>query len=485
MASLNELGPTRQIHDVLAAGIDVLSGSQEVMFRPYVAQVLPADGYRFWVNASILSSAQLALAGLSSPNPVSIQGSLHYASRGEQAYDETIVIARVHFATPATQGIRALGELARRVLWIGSWKTEFGPITFAFSERGSYYEEAGISHFVGDAVYPAFLSQLIDTPAAFDTRQVVSNSLPIWLKMLRDPPFPPLLEWVPPANFMFHPAELVSDNLAPPYGVVDIRSTRTFQAAPTFGPRSEHDQLCADDVLLTFYGLRNDEALSFQEYIQNYSLWTDEIGIMNMPVMYDERRKQTELAVIAQKKTMNVEVSYQQRVVRDLARQYIKKSFATFYHEPSTPPPTASPPIPLPPIAQPVIQPFYLSFGTSGSFSDLIVSEYDGNYVLFDYTMPVNISLPVNLTTSPIPTCAVASVAPVTLILQWIPFGGTPTQIITVNYPAGSLVGSYSSLMAWNISIGDRLRLMAPAAVDKTIAEVSGTIVASRFSTSQ
>lgn len=332
MPTLGESVPTRPIHAALSQGLDVLSGQQTVAFYPYIRQVLPLDGWVFWVRASLLSGPQLALAGLSSSNSISVPGSLHYASQGNQVTEETIVVRRVDFA--AEQPIEALGVIAPTILWVGTWQTGLGDFKFALSARSSFYTEANISHYIGDAVYAPLESQLVDDPGQLTTRQIVSNSMPIWLRMIREPPFPPLLEWVPPENFALYPEKLVPENLPPPYGAVEITNTRALQAFPTIGPRSEHSQLCAEHVRLHLYGLDNDKALDWQDYFINYCTITPDMGIMTIPIMYDEHRNQTELAVVAQYKTFDVEISYLQRRARDLARQYIATAIPAIYDDP-------------------------------------------------------------------------------------------------------------------------------------------------------
>jgi hypothetical protein len=250
---------------------------------------------------------------------------LHYASQGSQVEDETIVVRRVDFA--AEHAVPAFAEISPNVLYVGEWFTSMGSFRFTFSARGAYYEEANISHYVGDAVYPAFEAQLIDEPGQFSTRQIVSNSLPAWLHMLEAPIFPS--DFVP--KLQLYPAFLVPDNLLPSYGAVEIRDTRALQSFPTIGPRQQHSQLCAERVRITLYGLSNDEALDLQDYIIQYATYADSFGIMNMPVMVDDHRRQIELAALAMKKTIDLEISYNQYRVRDLARQVIASAVPTFY----------------------------------------------------------------------------------------------------------------------------------------------------------
>ena len=78
------------------------------------------------------------------------------------------------------------------------------------------------------------------------------------------------------------------------------------------------------------YGLGNNQAMDFQDYVFQYSLNTDVIGVMNMPVIRDEKRTQSELSVIAMKKSIEIEVSYYQARVNTIARQFIKSAIPTY-----------------------------------------------------------------------------------------------------------------------------------------------------------
>jgi len=315
------------VHDALVAGVDVLAGPQEVVFTPYIRTVLPIDGFVFWLNAALATPAARATAGLSDTAPVTVQGSLHYASTGSQVEDETIVVRRVDF-TSETQ-ITAFAEIAPKVLWVGEWQTVMGSFKFTFSARGSYYQQANIHHYVGDAVYPVFEAQLIDDAGQLDQDAVVSNSLPIWLAMMQGVPFP--------TNFTVEldlfPSFLVPDNLTPPYGVVHIRpeSTAALQSFPWRDRSESHWQLVTERVMVTLYGLRSDAALDFQDYAVHYSALTGNFGIMNMPVVRDDHRTQVELAALAMKKTIEFHISYYQTRARTIARQVLKAAIPTFY----------------------------------------------------------------------------------------------------------------------------------------------------------
>lgn len=314
-----------QLASTLAAGVRQISSEQQVTFTPYVRQVLPIDGFVFWCNASLVSANALSLAGLSSAAPVAINGSLHFATSGEQREDEAIAVK--HCVFTALERITALAEIGPNALYIATWTAPSGNYSFkfSFSARNSFYQQSGLHHYVGDAVYPAFETQIIDSIDQFGQRPVVSNSLPIWLAALMQPN-PPLPAWPISPEIPTYPAYLVPDNLMPPYAAVYVEpmSTRAYQTMPTLSPTYTHNQLFCERVRITTYGLRNDEALDLQDYLLQYSLLTDAFGVLNIPGFRDDHRTQQELAVLAQKKVIDFEISYYQTRVRELAQQYFK-----------------------------------------------------------------------------------------------------------------------------------------------------------------
>jgi hypothetical protein len=126
-------------------------------------------------------------------------------------------------------------------------------------------------------------------------------------------------------------------------------------------------------------------------------------------------------------------------------------------------------------VFQPVA-PFYPQFSVGGSFADMAVSEWDGNYELFNMVLPFTGVLPSNLYTSPVPLCLVPPARTATLYLQWIS-GAAATVIATLVIPAGMLSGSWSTNGAVTIPRGDRLRMMAPADIDTGMIGLAGTII--------
>lgn len=315
-----------QLASGLKAGLDVIDRNEVVTFTKYVKVVLPLDGFVFWVKANLLSPSALMNAStlnfvafneprivVTEAPTIQAKGSLHYATDHRQNEDETIDVDRVVFT--AEEEIRPFNEIGPMVMFIG----EFEGLRVVFSQRQSFYVQAGIYHYVGDAVYPAMESQIIDDPADFDTRSlVVSNSLPIWLSLSK---FMPV-----------YPSFAVPDNSAPPYATAHIPpdSTEAIQSAPSFDRYGTHSQLVKERVRVTIYGLRNFDALDYQDYVFQYSLDTDAIGIMNMPVVRDEKRTQAELTILAMKKSIDFEVNYYQTRVRDIARQLILSCIPTY-----------------------------------------------------------------------------------------------------------------------------------------------------------
>jgi len=100
-----------------------------------------------------------------------------------------------------------------------------------------------------------------------------------------------------------------------------------LQAAPLITRNSSHYQLVKETVKITIYGTRNYNALEFQDYVFQYSLNTDNIGVLNMPVIQDEKVTQSEFGIIAMKKSITFEVSYYQQNLLDIARQLIEHAF--------------------------------------------------------------------------------------------------------------------------------------------------------------
>jgi hypothetical protein len=286
----------------LFAGLQQLSNVQEVIFSQYIRHVLPLDGSVYWLKTQ----------------EKKIPGALHYDARAQQLYDESFAVNRVVFTT--TTPVELFDQINPGTLWIG----EAAWLKFAFSQLSSYFQQAGLYHYRGDAVYPVMQAQLLDVGAEPpDDTLIVSNSLPVWLSMMTyNPP------WLVAGNpgIQLYPSFLVPDNLRPPYGAVHIppESTQAMAGIPVIGRFTGHHwQLASETVDIILYGTNNDQALAFLDLVNQFSLDTGLIGMMSAAIVRDEKRTQTELGVLAQKKTIRFEVNYLQQAMPDVAMPLI------------------------------------------------------------------------------------------------------------------------------------------------------------------
>jgi hypothetical protein len=323
----------------LADGLKTLALDQKIRFRLYGRVILPVDGFVFWVAAPLLAQKPFKQSGLVTastlskddmePCAIEATGSLHYTADVRQEEAETYAANRVVFTS--LEEVEGLNAIAPGTMWVG----EFDGLRFGFSSLSMRYRQAGLWHYSGFAIYPDMEPQLVDDARLFSSAQVVSNSLPAWLAIAA---YQPAWSFWGPLPTLF-PSFLAPQNEAPPFATVHVlpEGTQALASAPTIDQRtSTHVQLCSDRVRVTFWGARNDQALDFVDALNQYSHDTGAIGIMNVPVIRDEKRIQAELNVIAQKKVMDVEVSYLQHRMRTLGQQVIRQATAKFFvdHKP-------------------------------------------------------------------------------------------------------------------------------------------------------
>jgi hypothetical protein len=334
MATVSESATSKtQLASGLAQGVETLSLNQEINFTLYVKLVLPLDGYVFWVNASLLTDN--AIYNISQYNKLlynedkpiiparefKAQGSFHLSQEVHQMSDTNVVYNHVTFTS--LHPIKNLSAINPQFIYVG----DFDGIRFAFSRRDNFYKQADLYHYRGDALYSMMRTQLIDTMTGFDTTSpIVSNSLPIWLSLNQ--------------FFPMYPSYLTPLNESPIYGAVDIIPSETTalgqfpivrNVIPTSGSptQSSSYQLTSDTVKIPIFGIRNQEAINFANYVYQYSMNTDNIGLMNMPIIQDEKIAQPEFGIIAMKKTITFKVSYYQNTVNDVALKYIQSAFCS------------------------------------------------------------------------------------------------------------------------------------------------------------
>jgi hypothetical protein len=341
MTSIEEAlsGQDTPLAAALATGVETLALNQKITFTKYIKLVLPLDGFVFWVKADLVSTAALYNAAqfnevpfntgpvVITPAPTfEASGSLHYMTDTRQEETETYGMNKVIFTS--LKEVTDLNQVGPNVLMIG----EFQGLKFAFSTRRSFYQQAELHHYVGDAVYSDMQTQLVDSIDGFNSRDViVSNSLPLWLSM--NGFIAPEYEVFGNPTLVLYPSFLLPNNLVPPYGSVHIppESTQAIQGAPEFNVKMSHAQLVQERVKITMYGMRNFNALDFVDFVSQYSLSSDYFGIMNQPVIRDEKRTQSELNTIAMKKTVEFEINYYQRRMNNIARQLIVTAIPSFY----------------------------------------------------------------------------------------------------------------------------------------------------------
>ena len=317
----------------LIAAIGLISGEQQYTFELYRRVVLPIDGFVFWVKASTINPAWLGQYGQGSFNAVAYNGnaatppaltpvqlaaysfqvnaSVHVSQDLNQDESETYVAQAILFTTK--DEVEQFAAVGPNELYVTTLPTG---ARIAFSAQRNHYQLAGLWHYHGKAIYSTMATQLVDDPTTLPTTlQIVSNSLPFWLA--QSTPGIPVL-----------PSFLTGLNIAPAYVSAHVYQTEALQQTPLYDRNTSQSQLVADRIRFTFYGLNNDAVLDWQTAMLAKSLDGD-YGIMNMPVPVDEKKPQPEFQVIAQQKTMELQVNYYQNRARMLARQLIESAFIT------------------------------------------------------------------------------------------------------------------------------------------------------------
>jgi len=204
-------------------------------------------------------------------------------------------------------------------MYICSYPHEGGMLKFGFSERIPFYQQAGLWHYRGDTLYSIMFTQIIETLEDLDlATQTVSNSLPIWLS-LKSP-------------ITIYPSFLVPQNQIPPFIVTHIEPSQTTALGQTtyINSISSSYQLTKDTVRLSMFGLNNNQAIDFMNYVFQYTLDNDSVmGLMNTPIIQDQKVTQPEYNIIGKKKEAVFEVNYYQSRVQDITRQLILEAFCS------------------------------------------------------------------------------------------------------------------------------------------------------------
>ena len=307
-----------QLAALLSSGLNSLSRNQTLTFNAYQKVVLPLDGFVFWVKTG---------------STVSVEGSLHFGTDRVQDEDQTIGVNMILFTSESE--ITQFNALSPTTMLVADWTVpgQETTVQIAFSRRGSFYRESQLWHYSGIAVYPALSSQLVDSYSAIPTDPVVSNSLPVWLSLSN----------VSGTTIPVYASFLIPDNAVPPYISAHVvpEKTSAIQPFPLFQwpgtpspPEAMQEmtaqQLAHDLVRLTFYGMNNQQIIAWIAALMDYSLNTDAFGFMSNPIPQDDKRAQVEIAVIAMKKTVELDISYYQSAADAIARNLISQVLATY-----------------------------------------------------------------------------------------------------------------------------------------------------------
>lgn len=297
-----------ELSDAIDQAARELSLDQEITFQPYTRVVLPIDGYVFWKPST---------------PAFTVKGSLHFTQVVEQNEDETFGLANVLLTT--RNRLVEFETMPPNTLYVGRIGDKDGAPRFRFtlSAQNGRYKAAGLWHYSGRSVPPALAAQLLDQDGTIDaSRAITSNSLALWLALNS---YTPLWAEQFKPKVMLYPSDLVDPNLIPPYGIVHIggNDTRSLQSAPYIDSTMSSWQLAADRVKVTLYGLQSDEAIAFHNAVLAYSRDTDNFGIMNMPIVRDEKRIEPGMQAIAMKKSIDYEISYIQSRVAQVGRRLI------------------------------------------------------------------------------------------------------------------------------------------------------------------
>jgi len=306
-------GKQSQLRSTLAEGLDVVDENQLVTFNLYRRMVLPMDGYVFWVRAGIVADGVLPPLPDGTAMTFQAQGSLHHTTVNRQDPDESFSTHRMIFTSKVK--VNDLSDVAPDTMYLA----ETSGMRYTFSTRSSFYKQAELYHYSGDAVYPTMASQIIENASDLNMGDVVvSNSLPFWLGFNQ--------------TFPVYPAFLVPDNIEPPYAVINIgdNDTTPIALAPVVNSTGSRFQLVKDRVRVVTYGVRNDKVLDWIQSVIDYGLSsTTEFGVMNSPIPRDDQRGQTEISALAQKKVVEFEVNYHQSRAMNAARKLIEKAIIT------------------------------------------------------------------------------------------------------------------------------------------------------------
>jgi len=285
---------------VLTDGVSAISYDESISFTLYQRQILPLDGFVFWIRADLLDAPP-------SVTTMTIKGAIHRSVSNTQEEDQTQSLNHMVFTTDTR--VDDFNSVSSNQMWVCT--IEGAP--FSFSSMLDKFVSAGLYHYRGDSISPIVRAQMINSSGELsNSNLVISNSLPLFMQLTQYGPV--------------YPAFLVDSNVAPPYVVVDVRTTEPIQSAPSIDP-SNRWQFVKDTVRVTLIGANNHVALQYRDYIVNAAMTYEHFGVSNIPAVRDIKMLQSEINALAMKKTIDFEVNYYQQTANDIALQLITQVF--------------------------------------------------------------------------------------------------------------------------------------------------------------
>jgi hypothetical protein len=113
---------------------------------------------------------------------------------------------------------------------------------------------------------------------------------------------------------------------------VHIEDTSVLQMNAYLGPRLQSSQLCRETVKIHLFGVNNEKAIDFMNFVTQYSRDWNYIGLAESPAINDEKDVQPEMKIISKRKYIEFDINYCQSVSRDMARQLIEHAKVQFYN---------------------------------------------------------------------------------------------------------------------------------------------------------
>lgn len=302
------------LHHSLKGGLDDISYNEDVIFHEYRRKVLPLDGFLFWVKTYVSRT---------------VSGSLHVSTHSQSTEIENYDLSQLVFST--TENIHTFHSTQADRVWVG----HVGPIRFLIGAQKNTFKEAGLFHYSAETIPPSHRPQFIETEAELDGyTPVVGTSLPLFLSLPTDTT--PALNWCPwPKDVPVFPSFSAPDNQEPPYIIVHndphkVQSAGMGAVDPLTG---DTHQILQEHVRLTLVGLPHTQAANVRDYILHWALLhSDVLGIVNTPVLTDEKRALNEASALAMIKTLELDVMYSQNTVRHTALKLINTAKVTMRH---------------------------------------------------------------------------------------------------------------------------------------------------------